>query len=196
MPQIEVKTVASEQVWKSPDGQRVISKVTLDYNGNQVTAKTYSNDIAKEGWSGTVETYEKQGRNGSETFVKQPPKEGGYPSQGGSQQSYGSGKPMNGGKRDFDNFTMYLSYAKDLVAAHITAQTKDGSALTLDDSVAATIQYGTQLYESRPGAEKPADGKDVVAEVTKDDLNNIDQLFGKDNFTVEGEDEPWPPKES
>lgn len=89
MPTLEVTTKSAEQVWKSPDGQRVIYKVALDYNGQTLSAKTYSQAIATEGWSGTIESYEKEGRNGAETFVKQPPKENpGYGStSGGSSRS-------------------------------------------------------------------------------------------------------------
>lgn len=176
MPQLQVTTKSSEQVWKSPDGQRVIHKLMLDYNGSEVQAKTYSNDIAKTGWTGTVETYEKAGRNGSETFVKQPQKEGGYQPQGGGggAKSYGGGKPQ-------DNFTMFLSYAKDLVVAHVTAQTKDGAKLSLDDSVAATLQYGIQLYEGRPDAPK-------TPEVTPE-KSELDNVFGETE--VIEEEAPW-----
>lgn len=86
MPIIQVKTLESKQVWSSPDGQRKIHALKLEYDGNIVTAKTYSNSIAAEGWEGTVELYEKEGRNGLESFVKQPPKEGGYSS--GKPKSY------------------------------------------------------------------------------------------------------------
>ena len=116
MPTLNVKTVSSEQVWKSPDGQRTIYKVVLDYNGQQMTAKTFSGAIAAQGWSGEVLTEERPGRNGSETFVKQPPKEGGSFSGGYSPATKAAG-PAQAPKREFDNFTMYLSYAKDLVVA-------------------------------------------------------------------------------
>lgn len=86
MPQIRVTTKRAEQVWQSPDGQRTIYSVVLEYNGQQTTAKTYSRAIGSEGFSGEVETYEKQGKNGTETFVKQVQKEGGYQGGGGSRQ--------------------------------------------------------------------------------------------------------------
>jgi len=82
MPELEVTTTKAKEVWKSPDGQRVIYELVLDYKGKPVAAKTYSKEISEEGWEGTVETYEKMGRGGAETFVKQPQKEqyrgGGY----------------------------------------------------------------------------------------------------------------------
>lgn len=78
MPKFNVKTTSSRSVWKSPDGQREIFEVVLDYEGQPLSAKTYSKIISNIGWAGEVETTEKQGRLGVETFVKQPPKEGGY----------------------------------------------------------------------------------------------------------------------
>lgn len=90
MPQLQVKTSTAQSIWKSPDGQREIFEVHLEHNGQQFKAKTYSRDISNIGWEGTVETYEKPGRNGSETFVKQPPKEGGF--SGGGFRRGGSPK--------------------------------------------------------------------------------------------------------
>jgi hypothetical protein len=72
---MQVTTKRSEQVWKSLDGQRTIYKVYFDVNGQEAMAKSYSSAIAAQGFSGQVETYEKQGNNGPETFVKQVPKE-------------------------------------------------------------------------------------------------------------------------
>lgn len=83
MPQLQVTTRRAEQIWQSPDGQRTIYAVEMDSNGQTARAKTYSKAIATEGFSGEVETYEKAGRDGSETFVKQAQKEGGY---GGGRQ--------------------------------------------------------------------------------------------------------------
>ena len=84
-----VKTIAGRSVWKSPDGQREIYEVVLEHEGKNLKAKTYSSDIPVVGWEGKVDTYEKEGRNGIETFVKQPPKEGGYAGAGStSGRSY------------------------------------------------------------------------------------------------------------
>lgn len=78
MPQITgVTTKEVKHVWSSPDNSRHINEVTMDYNGKLFKANTFSDKIATEGWSGDVESYEKEGRNGSQTFVKQVPKEGG-----------------------------------------------------------------------------------------------------------------------
>lgn len=171
MPQLQVKTVSAEEVWKSPDGKLTIFKLTLEHDGQQVGAKTYSKTIATAGWSGTVETYEKSGRNGSETFVKQPQQEGFQPRGGGGQRSFGGGKPQG------DNFTMYLSYAKDIAIACV----KDGK---FDDKLYSEVLEaveagGAQLYAGRPDAPKQAD-------TTKSEL---DEVFGETETLTE--EEPW-----
>lgn len=74
MPRLHVRTTDSKQIWASPDGQRKIYDLRLEYNGKLVKAKTYSHSIAAINWEGEVDLYEKDGRNGLETFVKQPPK--------------------------------------------------------------------------------------------------------------------------
>lgn len=96
MPELQVTTKDSKSVWKSPDGQREIHEVTFDYEGQEISAKTYSDQIATVGWSGVVESYEKEGKNGAQTFVKQPPKEGGW--QGGTSATKGVGpaQPRSG----------------------------------------------------------------------------------------------------
>jgi len=171
MPQLEVTTKSSEQVWSTPDGKMTIFKILLDYNGNEVQAKTYSKTIATAGWSGTVETYEKTGRNGSETFVKQPQKEG------FTQGSQGTVRGNNGGgSKPVDNFTMYLSYAKDVAIACIN-EGKFNDKL-YSDVLAAVEAGGAQLYSSRPDAPKTADN-------TKQEL---DKVFDDANMTGE---EPW-----
>lgn len=172
MPQLEVKTTKSEVMWKSPDGQRVIYKVGLSSDAGDVEAKTYSKDIAQEGWSGTVETYEKEGKFGSETFVKQPPKEGGFVPQGSGRTNASSGSSAK-----FDTFTMYLSYAKDIVVAQIAA----GAKIDFDTAIQLTLGGGHQLYEGRPDApQKEAKVDEVYPvdnEVSMEDLN---KLFPKD----------------
>lgn len=85
MPILKDITVTNvRQVWQSPDGQRTINEVTMDYEGKEFKANTFSDNIAVEGWKGDVETYDKPGKQGSQTFVKQAPKKddgyGGQPS--------------------------------------------------------------------------------------------------------------------
>lgn len=165
MPQVQAKTTNAKEIWKSPDGQRVIYEVTIDVDGNPMTAKTYSKAISEIGWSGTVESYEKAGRNGSETFLKQPPKEGGFTPGGYS----GGGKSY---APKGDNFTMFLSYAKDIAVALIEADKY--SVEQLAEIVNDVGTAGMQLYDMRPDAtEKPAESKSVEVKT-----QSIDDLMG------------------
>lgn len=181
MPQLQVTTKTADRVWASPDGQRVIYKLTLDYKGSEVTAKTYSQSIATVGWSGTVETYEKSGSKGIETFVKQPPKEGGFiPQQQGSRQSgFGAG----GSRPDSNNFTMYLSYVKDIAVALIAAD-----RYSLEQLAAITREVGDigeALYDMRP--DNPDNNKETSTAETA-----IESVFG--NGVVTEEEQPWSPE--
>lgn len=172
MPTLQVSTTQSKSVWRSPDGQREIFEVELDYNGTPVIAKTYSKDISVVGWSGSVETYEKEGKPGmpSQTFVKQPAKEGGY-GGGGGGRSYA--KPQG------DNYTMYLSYAKDL-AGYCIADGKFSSKLFAEllDQVS---EGGKVLYEARPGA--------VETPEPKPETKSTAETLSLDDLAIE--DEPW-----
>jgi hypothetical protein len=197
MPRFNVKTTGAEEVWKSPDGQRVIHKVTLDYNGSAVTAKTYSDAIATVGWSGEVESYEKAGRNGSETFVKQPPKEGGdY--QGRSSGSQGGYKGASGGgKFEKDPFTMYLSYAKDIAVAmyQIGVVDKDGvlDEAKFTQTLNTVAKGGVLLFEQRADGEHSpkVETPDTVYEPTDEDITELGKLFPDSEALVEGEETPW-----
>lgn len=183
MPELNVKTKGSRSVWKSPDGQREIFELVLDYNGSDVKAKTYSKDISVVGWSGTVESYEKEGRNGSETFVKQPAKEGG---------SYGGGHSSPNAKPQGDNFTMYLSYAKDIAVALLG--TKEGYDQGKYASLLADVATGGEtLYEAHMGATpaKVEKEDEVIDSIAGEDLlKNIDEVFG---ITGAEDESPWKP---
>lgn len=157
MPQLNVTTKSARSVWKSPDGQREIFEVELDHDGQDLKAKTYSKDISSEGWEGTVETYEKEGRNGAETFVKQPPKEGGFQGTSSGSSMKSSGKPS------FDSFTMYLSYAKDLAVACVSEGKFDSKLYT--EVLEAVEAGGAQLFEGRPDAPKKPELLDGIETV-------------------------------
>lgn len=177
MPTLSAKTIEAVSIWKTPDGSREIFEVALEHDGKTFKAKTYSKDISKVGWEGDIESYEKQGRNGSETFVKQPAKEFTPGSPGASPGKFGGGS-----KPSFDQFTMYLSYAKDLAVAMLDKGELDEVkyAKVLD----AVATGGQTLYDGRPDApkqEKPAEKpKDVVEEAVDEaqlNLDNIDEIF-------------------
>ncbi len=188
MPTMNATTKLSEKVWSSPDGQKTIYKITLDVDGQQVSAKTYSDAISQIGWSGTVETYEKEGRMGAETFVKQPPKEGSWSGGSGAGGGGGGGnylsKTATGAKKDFDNFAMYMSYAKDLVVALQSTEGFDKDKFV--ELLAATVEGGKLLYGKRPGGESADDAVDLnlsdsgqpLDKVTEPTKEELDGLFG------------------
>jgi hypothetical protein len=83
---MRVTTVKSEQIWQSPDGKRTIWEVTLQGapGEGEYRLKTYSEVIAKEGWSGEVEDYLNPK---GEKFVRQPKHDfTGNPGRGGNYQ--------------------------------------------------------------------------------------------------------------
>lgn len=182
-------TKSAKEVWNSPDGKITMFELILDYKGQEVKAKTYSGAIATVGWTGEVETYEKSNKAGQpETFVKQPPKENaGY--GGGGGKSYG-GSPKS-------DFTMYLSYAKDLRVARITAGLDKAKDYT--DDLDAVIAGGYALFQGRPDAtevkEKAPEADAVVTAEEVDepvDLSLVDKVFGSDPEPEP--DTPWPKK--
>jgi hypothetical protein len=185
MPVMQAKTVASKEVWKK--GNLTIFELTLSVNGQDMRAKTYSGAIAQVGWSGTVETYEKEGRNGSETFVKQPQKEDSVyaPQSGGQGKSGGASKP-------FDQFTMYLSYAKDLVVA--LQETAGFDQKLFKELLVATIEGGNMLYNNRPEVAGVTQPTTQSYEPVDEDLKGLNAIFGDDergNYVVDGEETPW-----
>jgi hypothetical protein len=157
MPILNVTTKSSEVVWTSPDGQRTIYKLTLDYEGKPVAAQTFSKEIATEGWSGDVETYEREGKAGrpSQTFVKQPPKEGGTyggGTQSGSQQtSQGSG----GGR----------------------FQPKDEKAIKAMWSIGQAVQ----LYSTNPDAKNAAKVIEHVEVIAQELFAMVDRVKASEN---------------
>jgi hypothetical protein len=182
MPTLKVTTKAARSVWKSPDGQREIFEVLLDYNGQQVKGKTYSRDISVAGFTGDVESYEKEGKQGPETFFKQPAKE--FTPGGGGR---GFSKPQS------DPFTMYLSYAKDLAVASLVTTDKGivfdaGVYGELLDAVGAG---GAQLFASRPNAtpEVAVTKPEELPIINVDEpitLSELDKVFGPSEV-----EDPW-----
>lgn len=179
MPTLEVTTKYSRSVWKSPDGQREIFEVTLESDNQELKAKTYSKDIGQVGWVGTVESYEKEGRNGAETFVKQPQKEGFQ--GGGSFGRQSSSRTAAPSKFSGDQFTMYLSYAKDIAVALLASKegfSEEKYGVMLD----AVALGGETLYEAHNA--KPDDinhtPEQSSEQLTLDpplDKEAIDKLF-------------------
>ena len=170
MPIFNAEVQNSQSVWKSPDGQREIFEVNLLVNGKAVTAKTYSNDIAQAGFSGELESYEKPGKNGSQMFVRQAPKENSFGGGAPAQKSFGSKPNAPAG----DNYTMYLSYVKDVAVALVNSGTYEPELLDSvmsDVAITAAKFHGSseKAREGAPEAPVEAVNKDVVAPVNEDD---------------------------
>jgi hypothetical protein len=68
---MQAKTIKSEQVWQSSDGQRTIWEVTLrGEDGKEYRLKTYSSKISEIGHEGEVRSYVNPR---GERFVRQVP---------------------------------------------------------------------------------------------------------------------------
>lgn len=65
---MKAKTLSSEQVWQSPDGQKTIWNVILQADDKEYPLKTFSAKIAEVGFEGEVESYVNQR---GDRFVKQ-----------------------------------------------------------------------------------------------------------------------------
>lgn len=186
MPKVQVTTKNSRSVWKSPDGQREIFEVEFDFQGKSLKAKTYSKSIPVAGWSGEVEVEERQGRNGLETFVKQPPKEG----YGGTQ--YGgtpTGTPASRSYQPKDEAAIKAMWS---IGQSITAHTISPD---LDVNDFGTIEsYAKELFAMvdrvKVGPEAPAAPvQDVVITDIGDEpitMAELDNIFGPT------EEVPWP----
>lgn len=202
MPTLAVTTKEANSVWKSPDGQREIFEVALDYKGQVIKAKTYSTDISTVGWSGEVVTYEKEGKSGMppQTFVKQPAKE--YTGGSGKPDTRGPAKSNMGG----DQFTMYLSYAKDLAVACIGVEVvaegvgKSHNEISFDSELYALMldavaAGGQQLYEARnePEAVVAAPPSEPAPSAAEEevDMVQLNAVFGDGVEVVK--DKAWTP---
>ena len=175
MPLFNVTTREAKEVWKSPDGQRTLFEVTLDYKGQLLKAKTYSGAIGTVGWAGEVETREETGKRGLETFVKQPAKEGSY-GGGGSKPSY---QPRDD--------------------RHIQAQWAIGQAIILlgDDALGKLDDIESLASDLfvMVNRVKNSDAEDTVAPVADvpTDQSLVDTIFKEPQTTLDVETEtPWP----
>jgi hypothetical protein len=121
---MRAKTVNSEQVWRSPDGQKTIWNVVLEAEGKQYPLKTFSQKIAEPGFEGEVESYANQR---GDRFVKQTPKApvpgqaGGYSRDDAAikaQWAIGQAIALASATMDREAITMPIieQYAKQLYA--------------------------------------------------------------------------------
>lgn len=184
MPTFKVTTKKSRVVWTSPDGQRVLSEVTLDVDGaGEAIAKTYSEAIARMGWEGEVETSEKENNKGEiETFVKQPQKENNYRGGGGGKTPYVP--------RDDASIKAQMAIKTAVAMGGVVDITNQkDTASYLEGVENAAREIFSMIDRVKNSTESAGDG-----ELTKEALNAV---FGDDeNFTVEGEKavDPWKTK--
>lgn len=203
MPKLHVKTISSEQVWKSPDGARKIWELKLQYEDRVVKAQTFSETIAGEGWEGEVETYER----GQNTFVKQPPKEDGYtPSQTGSRPSSTGAGSSKGNYQPKDEKAIKamwaIGQAKDIALKVSPVDQKQ----PMVEFVSLVETYAQELFlmvdrvkvteeSPEPAVTETKEPSDAVP-VTDEQLDNIGEIF--DNAGQAAEDvtveDPWKPK--
>lgn len=106
--------------------------------------------------------------------------------------AYSAGTASGKGKFDNDPFTMYLSYAKDLVVA--LQETSGYEKEKFEQLLSATISGGKALYNARPGATPPEEAKPAPTDASGnvDDLvgNQIDAFLGAGK-QLTGEEDPW-----
>lgn len=171
MPIVETATLHSEKIWEQ--GDKILYRALLTTrDGQKINVKTFSKAIAEKGFTGQVETYEKSGKYGSETFARQAKKDTGGYSKSQSKSE--------------DNYTMYLSYAKDLVVAKI--MTGGADKLTVQELANEVSFIGKQLYDQRPGgnSETTAKGFDDKQPAKQDSKYE----FFKSEGDVTNTDEP------
>lgn len=200
MPKFNGRVVAvennGEPVWQSPDGQRKLWKVTVDVNGNQAEVSTFSGKLAQVGFNGEMESYERtNNQGGNDTFVKQPQQEqpaGGY--RGNSGSGFKAAAPR-------DNFTMYLSYSKDIAVALIGQGIIPSDAAFADllkQGLAHVSVGGHFLHGQRPDAENAQTTTTAPAPTTAPAVPTaqpvpaeLNSLFGQvEDTNTQGS--PWP----
>jgi hypothetical protein len=194
LPNVEATTIYSKEIWRKGEGSnaRVIYEVTLGFNRDgedrQIIAKTYSQAIANVGFKGEVQFYEKDNNGKIDYFAKQVPKEGGWSGGGGGGGNRGGG---NKGRGNEDNYTMYLSYAKDIAVALLSNTSVGLDEENYKEVLGFVDRGGKYLYNNRPGVDnKPAETPsqegpksldDVFPEAVKEDIEEdpFDKLNAK-----------------
>lgn len=84
--------------------------------------------------------------------------------------------PARGPKTEFDNFTMYLSYAKDLAVS--LQMTSGFNQVEFDKLVEASIKGAYDLYNRRPGA--PATSVPIQHPYSGDEPINLNEALPPD----------------
>jgi hypothetical protein len=194
MPKFTGRTVQiknnGQPIWQQ--GDRTIWEVVVDAGGHQASVKTYSQAIAQVGFQGEMETYEKPGRNGSETFVRQAPKEDGYPPRvGGTTSARSNYTPR-------DDAAIKAMWA---VGQAVTLVTSDDIPL-VGDGLQEIEDYATRLFHmvdrvktsSDPAItpeENPHRYDTSFGTASEPDPSELNNLFPSDTQADDGSN-PWP----
>ena len=119
---MKAKTIRSERVWQSPDGEKTIWDVVLEAEGKEYPLKTFSTKIAEVGFEGEVESYVNQRGDRFVKQVPQPQKSGGGYSRDDAgiraQWAIGQAIALTSATMDKKAITMQIieDYAKQLFA--------------------------------------------------------------------------------
>jgi len=143
---MQVKTIDSDQVWQSPDGEKKIWSVKLETpEGKDYQLKTYSGAIANPNFSGEVYSYlDKRG----ERFVRRAAKTPAQPGKSSytrdddaikAQWAIGQAINLASVKMDKDAITLPVieRYARELYA---TVSRVKGETFTAEQEAAAKEQ--------------------------------------------------------
>lgn len=144
---MQVKTIESDQVWQSPDGEKKIWSVKLETpEGKDYQLKTYSQAIAHPNFNGEVYSYlDKRGERFVRQVTKSPAEttaKGGYSRDDNAiraQWAIGQAINLASVKMPKDDITLPVieRYAKELFA---TVSRVKGEKLTADQEAAAAEQ--------------------------------------------------------
>ena len=139
---MQAKTIHSEQIWSSENGQRTIWEVTLRANdGKEYRLKSYSNKIAQLGFEGEVRSYLNPR---GERFVRQLP--------GNTKPSFRSSR---------DDYAIRAQWAIGQ-AINLAAVKMDKDAITLP----VIEKYAKELFATvtRVKGEEPTAAEQKAAE--------------------------------
>ncbi len=170
---MKVRIVDSKQVWKSPDGQRILWNVAYQTeDGRTVNAKTYSQPIG-EGLDQEkdIVEYTKPGRDGNEErFIKLAPKEGGYSGGGGG-----------GGRSEKDSEGMAWGNAlTNAITFTLAVAERLGGDVDVAKLRSDVIDNATYFFENRPDkkpAQQTSSGDTLPTDAEVEQTDNISTIF-------------------
>lgn len=143
--------------------------------GRKVTSKP---PVIGEILEGTVDMSGQYGPKFKQTYDQNAPR----PAGSGGYSGGGSAKKFDG-----DNYTMYLSYAKDIAIACVGI----GSLDTFEKLIEAADKGAKVLYAGRPGAAPETPSDSAPDQLSMDNLHEIFPEQNGPETVVPTEDDPW-----